>query len=67
MKKVFLVTIVAGLAATTAGQTIDVLDFRPAAIQSALNGSSGAATQAPQLNLLAKLGTKTQGQRSSNY
>jgi hypothetical protein len=59
-----LLTLVASLAATAEGQTVDVLDFRPAAVQFTLTNSSTQAYTAAQLNLLAKLGTKTQGHDS---
>jgi hypothetical protein len=61
----FLVIFVVCMAATAAGQTVDVLDFRSGSIQSILNSSYSTPTQAPQLNLLAKFGTKTQEKRSS--
>jgi hypothetical protein len=57
-----LVITLAALATSTAGQSIiDVLDFRPAAVQLNLANTSTQPYTAAQLNLLAKLGPKTQG------
>ena len=63
--QLLLVSLVTWLTAVpAAGQSVDVLDFRPAAIQLLLTNSSGYQTST--LNLLTKLGTKTQGQGSSS-
>ena len=63
--QLLLVSLVTWLTAVpAAGQSVDVLDFRSAAIQLLLTNSSGYQTST--LNLLTKLGTKTQGQGSSS-
>jgi len=54
-----LLVLAAGLAGLAAGQTVEVLDLRSAAIQLLLSNSSSAASP-PVLNLLAKFGAKTQ-------